>query len=93
MKKRLSKVTCLVAKGKAVDVYLDFSKAYDIVSNSIVLNKLTAHRLDRSPHLEMVTVENTRPSSHIAFLTLLQPANRSHRMTLAPLAYSHCAGF
>lgn len=31
-------VTCLVEEGKAVDaVYLDFSKASDIVSNAILL--------------------------------------------------------
>ncbi|GAB0207831.1 mitochondrial enolase superfamily member 1 [Grus japonensis] len=41
-------VTHLVDKGKAVDViYLDFSKAFDMVSHSIVLEKLVAHGLDR----------------------------------------------
>jgi len=41
-------VTCLVDEGKAVDViYLDFSKAFGTVSNSILLEKMAAHGLDR----------------------------------------------
>jgi len=43
-------VTCLVDENKAVDVvYLYFSKAFDTVPRSILLEKLAAHGLDGCP--------------------------------------------
>ncbi|PKU33812.1 rna-directed dna polymerase from mobile element jockey-like [Limosa lapponica baueri] len=43
------KVTCLVDEGKAVSVvYLDFSKAFDTISHSVLLEKLAAHGLDKN---------------------------------------------
>ncbi|OWK63828.1 hypothetical protein RLOC_00003641 [Lonchura striata] len=46
---KLANVTHSVDAGKAVDVVnLDFSKAFDTVSHSTVLERLSAHGLDRS---------------------------------------------
>ncbi|PKU33632.1 rna-directed dna polymerase from mobile element jockey-like [Limosa lapponica baueri] len=56
------KVTHLVDEGKAVDViYLDFSKAFDMVSHSIFLEKLTAHGLDGSTLLWIKKWLEARP--------------------------------
>ena len=42
-------VTHLVDEGKvAAIVYLDFSKAFDMISHSVLLGKQAAHGLDRS---------------------------------------------
>jgi len=44
------KVSCLVDEGKDVEVIsLDFSKDFDTVPNSILLEKLAAHGLDGCP--------------------------------------------
>ena len=41
-------MTSLVDEGKAVDVvYLDFTKAFDVVSHRLLLGKLSARGLDR----------------------------------------------
>jgi len=40
------KMTHSVDEGKAVDVYLHFSKAFDTVSHRTLLEKLAAHGLD-----------------------------------------------
>ncbi|GAB0184381.1 mitochondrial enolase superfamily member 1 [Grus japonensis] len=53
------KVTHLVDEGKAVDVvYLDFSKAFDTISYSILLEKLAAHGLDRWPVLFNIFIDD-----------------------------------
>jgi len=44
------KVTHLEDEGKAVDVYMDFSKAFDTFSHIILLGKLAAHGLDGHIH-------------------------------------------
>ena len=40
-------MTHLVCEGKAVDIYLGYSKAFDTVSHSILLDKLVAHDFDK----------------------------------------------
>ena len=56
------KVTHLVDEGKAVDVvYLDFSKAFDTISHSILLEKLAAHGLDRCTLRWLKTGWTARP--------------------------------
>ncbi|OWK64075.1 hypothetical protein RLOC_00005284 [Lonchura striata] len=42
-----NKVTLLVDQGKAVDVFMCTSKAFDTISHNIILEKLAAHHLDR----------------------------------------------
>lgn len=43
----MTKVTCLIDEGKAVDVvYLDFSEVSDTISHSILWDKLAAGSLD-----------------------------------------------
>lgn len=71
------KVTCLVDEGKFLDVvYLDFSKGFDMVSKSILLEKLVAHGLDRynfrwvknrlEGQAQRVVVNRTKPSWWLA---------------------------
>jgi len=56
------KVTHLVDEGKAVAVvYLDFSKAFETVSHSILLEKLAAHGLDGCTLCWVKTGWMTRP--------------------------------
>jgi len=55
-------VTHLVDEGKALDViYLDFSKAFDTVPHSILLEKLAAFHLDQCTLCWIKTEEKKQP--------------------------------
>ncbi|PKU28730.1 rna-directed dna polymerase from mobile element jockey-like [Limosa lapponica baueri] len=57
------KMTRLVDEGKAVDVvYLDFRKAFDTLSHSILLEKLAARGLDGYIHRWVKTGWRARPT-------------------------------
>ncbi|XP_064495565.1 F-BAR domain only protein 2-like [Pseudopipra pipra] len=79
-------MTHLVDEGKAVDVvYLDFSKAFDTVSHSILLKKLAAHGSDRCTlcwvrnwlegRAQTVVVNGAASSEELTKSKLSTPAN------------------
>ncbi|RMC12097.1 hypothetical protein DUI87_11232 [Hirundo rustica rustica] len=64
--------------GKAVDVvYLDFSKAFDTVSHSILLDKLAAHGLDSSTLRRVRNWLDGRAQRVV--VNVLHPAGASHQ--------------